>query len=305
MKKYLYLFVFAFLVVAFPRALAQTTPAAMQGPPKVLLVVREEIKPGKMPAHNRHSATFARIFAKLQTPNHRIALVPVAGNENEVIYLTGVDSFAELEDVQKNTDKIMSKVSGEMKAELDRLEKEAPDLHSAMRDALTVFREDLSFGPSINVGEMRYFAITTVSIRPGHDAEYVDYVKSVVNVAREKAKIENFHLAGFQVVSGAFGGTYFFFRPLKSLKEYDENIGMKVRAAMTDDMKTAADKTVSNAVLSSETSTYEFAPRMSYVSKELAAQDPAFWNPKPEAGARPKPKKRPAKPATPPPPPKQ
>jgi len=32
------------------------------GPPKVLYIVREDIKPGMMPAHTKHSANFASIF---------------------------------------------------------------------------------------------------------------------------------------------------------------------------------------------------------------------------------------------------
>src|SRR5207253_8854644 len=97
------------------------------GPPPVLFIVREDIKPGKMPAHNKHSASYARIFGSLQPPSYRIALVPVAGSENEVVYLTALQTFAELEQTQRETDKRMTAASGSTRAELDRLEKEAPD----------------------------------------------------------------------------------------------------------------------------------------------------------------------------------
>lgn len=295
MKKSLVLFALALLVSICSPAFAQT-PEQM-GPPPVLLIVREDIKAGKMPAHSKHSAGYAAAFAKLQTSNHRIALVPVAGNENEVVYITGAGSFAELEKMQRDTDKTMSGVTGAMKAQLDRLNNEQPDLHSAMRDLLTVYRAELSFNPGVNIAQMRYFTITTVRIRPGHDAQYADYVRSIVNVARDKAKLDNYHVACFQVVSGALGGTYLFFRPMKSLAEMDQNVGAKVRAAMSDDMKKNADKTSADAVISSESATYAFDPSMSYVAKEMAAQDPGFWNPKP--APMPKPRKKTAKPAAP------
>jgi hypothetical protein len=283
MKKSLFLFALVLLVSICSPAFAQT-PEPM-APPPVLLIVREDIKAGKMPAHSKHSAAYAAAFAKLQTTNHRIALVPVAGNENEVVYVTGAGSFAEIEKIQKDTDKAMSTVTGPMKAQLDRLSNEQPDLHTAMRDLLTVYRPELSFNPGVNIAQMRYFAITTVRVRPGHDAEYADYIRSVVNVARDKAKVDNFHLACFQVISGAPGGTYMFFRPMKSLGEFDQNVGAKVRAAMSDDMKKAADKASADAVITSESATYAFEPSMSYVAKETAAQDPGFWNPKPEKAA--------------------
>ncbi|HEX9628884.1 MAG TPA: hypothetical protein VF961_02615 [Pyrinomonadaceae bacterium] len=292
MKKSLLMLIVLVLVSACAAAVAQTPPAP-HGPPKVLYIVREDIKPGMMPAHNKHSANFAAIFARLQTPNHRLALVPVAGSENEVVYLTGADTFAELEGILQATDKKMGAATGTTKSELARLAGEAPLLHAAMRDMLAIYRPDLSFNPGVVLPQMRYFSITTIRLRPGKDSEYSDYIKSVMNVARDKAKVDNVHLAVFQVISGTAGGTYLIFRPLKSLGEFDDPAAMRVRAAMSDSMRKDADKTVSDTVMSSDTSTYWLTPEMSYVEKEFAALDPAFWNPKPEpVAAKPKPRKR-------------
>ncbi len=254
-----------------------------------------------MGTHNRHSAEYAAVFNKLQTPSHRIALVPVAGSENEVVYLSGADTFAELENMQKATDAKMAAVSGTMKADLDRLDKEAPALHAGMRDMLAVFRPDLSYGPGISISTMRYFAVTTVRVRPGQEDQYLEYVNSVVKAARQKAKAE-LHIAAFQIIAGSPSTTYMFFRPMKSLAEYDLRIGPRVREAMSDDQKKKADKMTSETVQFSETSVYAMSPQMSYVSKEMIAGDPAFWSPKAEMGVKPKPKKRVAKAVAPPPP---
>ena len=289
---------FAVLLFACSAVIAQTMPAASPGPPKVLYLVREDIKPGMMPAHNKHSAGFVTIFGKLQTPNHRIALVPVAGSENEVVYLTGADTFAELEGMLQATDKKMGAATGVTKADLARLLGEEPQLHVAMRDMLAIFRPELSFNPGVVLPQMRYFSITTVRLKPGKDAEYAEYIQKVVNVARTKAKVDNVHLATFQVISGTGGGTYMIFRPMKSLGEMDDPVNMRVRAAMSDDMRKDADKSYADAVMSSETSTYSLTPEMSYVEKEFAAVDPGFWNAKPEpVAAKVKPRKRTPKPA--------
>jgi hypothetical protein len=297
MKKSLLLILAVIFLSAFTPAFAQDPP----GPPKVLLIVREEIKAGMMGAHARHSAEFVGIFNQLQAPNHRIALVPVAGNENEVIYINAGDSFAQLEGITKATDKKLEGASGSMKVKLDALDKEAPAMHAAMRDMLAIYRPELSFNPGVPIPQMRYFSITTTRVRPGFDAAYQEYVQKLINVARQKAKVDNLHIAVFQVVSGAPGGTYMAFRPMKSLAEMDEQIPMKVRAAMTDDQRKDADRAVREAILSSETSTYAFAPGMSYVDKGFAAADPGFWTPKPQMAMKPKPRKR--APKTPPPPP--
>jgi hypothetical protein len=294
MKKSLLLLIVLFSACA--AAIAQTP--APHGPPKVLYLVREDIKPGMMPAHSKHSASFATIFGKLQTPNHRIALVPVAGSENEVVYITGAETFAELEGMLQATDKKMGAATGATKVDLARLQGEAPQLHSAMRDMLAIYRPELSFNPGVVLPQMRYFSITTTRLKPGKDAEFAEYVQKVVNVARSKAKVDNLHVAVFQVISGTGAGTYMIFRPMRSLGELDDPVNMRVRAAMSDDARKDADKSYSDAVMSSETSTYWLTPEMSYVDKEFASVDPGFWNPKPETMAvKAKPRKRAPKPA--------
>jgi hypothetical protein len=275
-------------------------PEGAGGPPKILLIVREDIKPGMMAAHGRHSAQYAAMFGKLGTPNHRIALIPVAGSENEVLYLTGADTFAEIEKINQETDKKMTMLNAAMQADADRLEKEAPGMHAGMRDILVTYRPELSFKPGINLPSMRYFAITTIRVRPGQDDQFAEYIRNAINAAREKANAD-LHIAAFSTVAGLPGGTYLFFRPLKSLAEYDARIGAKVRESMSDDQKKKADKMAADTIMTSETSIYAMNPQMSYMPKEFIAADPAFWSPKAPVAVKPKPK--PKKPAPPPPPP--
>lgn len=290
----------ALLASGFSQANAQPADHNM-APPPVLLVVREDIKPGKMGAHNTHSAAYASIFRQLQTTSYRIALVPVAGSENEVIYITPLQTFKQMEQMQNDTDKRLSGVSGAMRSQLDRLDKEAPDLHAAMRDMFTLYRPELSFDPGVDITRMRYFAITTVRVRPGQEDQYAEYVRNLVNAARTKAKAE-LHIAAFQVIAGSPSTTYMFFRPMKSLAEYDLRIGARTRDAMSDDQKKKADKMAGETVVFSETSVYAFNPRMSYVPKDFSDGDPGFWNPKPEPPPPPKPRRpAPKKPAAAPP----
>jgi hypothetical protein len=175
---------------------------------------------------------------------------------------------------------------------MDALEKEAPSMHSAMRDMMAVYRPELSFNPGVNIAQMRYFTVTTTRVRPGFDAVYRENIQRVINVARQKVKDNDLHIAVFQVVSGAPGGTYLAFRPMKSLAEMDNPIGMKVRAAMSDDQRKDADKAVRESIMSMDVSTYAFTPSMSYVDRQFAAADAAFWTPKPQTAVKPKPRKR-------------
>ncbi len=284
MKRVIFVITLVMGSAGLSQLIAQERP---MGPPPALLIVREDIKPGQMPAHNKHSAAYAKIFARLQTNSYRMAMVPIAGNENEVVYVTALETFAQMEQMQKDTDKKMGAASGATRTELDRLEREAPDLHAGMRDLFAIYRSDMSYQPDVDIAKMRYFAITTVRVRPGMDDAYVDYIKNLTNVAREKAKAE-LHIAAFQVIAGATpaaGATYMFFRPMISLSDYDLKIGSRVRSAMSDEQKKKADKTAGEVILNTETSVYAFMPQMSYVPKEMIARDPTFWGRKTEAAS--------------------
>ena len=267
-------------------ALAQATPPP---PPGILLIVREEIKPGEMPAHQQEAAAFIRVLdkanARIADPalrDGRIGMSPIAGNENEVAYLWGYDSFADMEAKAKESEKLSSNPAM-MKADFDRL----PDnrLHLSQRDMLAAFRPELSYGLGrIDIAEARYMVMTTFRIKPGHEDEYWAMVKKHVFPARDKAGIKASY-AIYQSVGGVPNGTYFQFRPLRSLAELDERAPLATRNAMSNDTKDEVDKVTDRTVLLSETMIYRINPRISLVAPAMAARDKSptpFWNPKPE-----------------------
>ena len=267
-------------------ALAQSAPP----PPSILLIVREEIKPGEMPAHQQEAAAYIEVLkkanARIADPklrDGRIAMTPVAGNENEVAYIWGYNSFADMESKQKEAEKLSSNPAM-MKADFDRL----PDnkLHASQRDTLAAFRSDLSYGIGrIDIAEARYMVMTTYRIKPGHEDEYWGMVKKHVFPARDKAGIKASY-AVFQSIGGVPNGTFFVFRPVRSLAELDERAPIATRNAMSGDTKDEVDKVTDRTVLLSETLIYRINPRISLVAPEMAARDKSptpFWNPKPES----------------------
>src|SRR5687767_11300352 len=72
-----------------------------QGPPKVLVVAREEIKPGSMAAHTKSAATYVSVASRVNAANYRIGLTPITGDDNAVVYLEPHPSFAALETARR------------------------------------------------------------------------------------------------------------------------------------------------------------------------------------------------------------
>ena len=168
------------------------------------MIVREDIKPGKMPAHTEEATNFMRVLTKANTVSpeslrdYRIAMTPLAANENEVMYLWGYNSFEDLENKRKEAERLSS---GPMKADFDALVD--GDLHAAQFDIIANFRPDLSHGIGrVDPAQARYMVVTTLRIKPGHEDEYWNAVKKTLYPARDKTAMKSASWAVFSVRAG-------------------------------------------------------------------------------------------------------
>src|SRR5580658_9840548 len=77
----------------------------MHHPPKVLLIEREFLKPGKAGSlHDKSESHFVADMAAAKWPTHYIALNSLSG-KSRALYLIGYDSFAALENDNKAVEK--------------------------------------------------------------------------------------------------------------------------------------------------------------------------------------------------------
>lgn len=268
MKKY------GFVLFGLNLLLAATLSVFSQSaPPKVLLIVREEIKPGMMPAHSMEANNVVRIYAKARSPHYRLAMTPVAGNENEVTYFWGFDSFAAMERSNKDLDTIATVTH---KADFDKIRPPGDDYHVAQRDSIAVLREDLSYGAPMDIAQMRYMRVQTMRVKSGHQREF-ENGRKMVKAAHEKARIDE-NMAVYQVVGGAQSGTYIVLIPWKSLDGLGTiPHGKAYQDAMGENNFDKLDKISNDSIVFEAVDIYAFNPQLSYVSERAIASDPAFW----------------------------
>jgi len=274
------------------------------GPPPVLAITREEIKPGRMAAHEKLNAAFVAAVSRTPSRSQWLGLVPVSGDENTTLFISAFGNFAEAESQRKADEEQYSNAA--FKAEMEALDKQGADVHAAQRTSFARYRPDLSFHPGTmeEVAQSRYFGITTVRVKYNRIPDYVEYAKTV-NAAREKAGMP-IQLAAYQVTSGAQYGTFIYFRPLKSLKAWDDDYAAMggTEKAMTEAYggEEAARKVRlqgGDIVMSADNAVYAMNPKISRPSPEFAKYDVAFWTPKPAetrsaAAAKPGATKQPA-----------
>ena len=69
----------------------------MQGPPKILEIIREDSKPGKTTAHRKHEARWTQAVVKAdpKTP-HMLTISSVTGPDEDW-FMMGFDNFAQFE----------------------------------------------------------------------------------------------------------------------------------------------------------------------------------------------------------------
>jgi len=245
------------------------------GPPPVLQIGRELIKEGKMAAHEKTEAAFVRAFRRANFPGHYLALSPLSGS-NEVWFAGAYPSFDASEKWEAETEK------EPLKSAL--VEADAADgaLRERSNSMWAVYRPNLSYRANeLDTGKIRFVRVVTYHVRPGHIMEFLAAAPGVIG-AYQKANVDRVFL-GYEVKAGAPVGTFLFFDILTSLKTLDSSDEMS--KAYADAMGAEELKKLEGfdavGIASEEVNLFEVNAKMSYVSKEIEDEDPAFWRPKP------------------------
>jgi hypothetical protein len=260
---------------------AGAAQAAPGDPPPVIRVYVEQVKPGKTAAHEKSESAFARTFAKANYPAHYIGLNSMSG-ANEAWFLEAHGSFADVEKAEQASD------APAVKADLDQVMATDGEYLSGMRSLIGVFRKDLSYEPenAPGVAKSRYMNVVTLRFKMGTDQQLAANIKEMAKIYTSAQM--HMPMIVYQIISGAQGGTYLLLEPFVSLAEWDQYPAMMQALRTAGGRKfEALQKEFIDMATFQEGRLMSISPKMSYVSKEMAAVDPDFWTPKPKPAARP------------------
>jgi hypothetical protein len=252
------------------------------GPPKVLTVTREFVKPGKGGAmHDKAESAFVQAFARIKYPTHYLAMNSLSGKPR-VLFFTAYDSFAAWEKDANTVNK-----NAALSGALDHAGVVDGDLLDSVDMGAWAYREEYSLRPNSDIAHMRYFEISLYRVKPGHHKDWDDALKMVL--AAEQKMPDN-HWACYEAVYGVPQGTYVFITPRKSADEIDKNMMQEkdFASAMGEEGMKKLDELAAVAIESSESNLFMFNPKMSYVSDDWVKADPEFWKPKAAPAAAPK-----------------
>ena len=260
-------------VSGLPNAKAQEAAAKATPPPKVLVMDVEWLKPGKGGSvHQKSESAFIQAAEKAKSPQHYVAMQALSGPPRS-LFVFSYDSFAAME---KEHQEEVANTS--LSADIDQAYAADGELLSSMARNIFTLRDDLMPEPGVAIGTMRYMQITRVTVRPGHQGEWEEYLK-MLRSTLDKAEPGR-HIALYQSAYGwENGGVWLLMTPMKSLSEVDEADAnaAKFREAMGDTNMKHYRELAGAAVESSQRNLYAFDPAMSYASDQMVNADPTFW----------------------------
>ena len=263
-------------------AAAQATPP---DPPTVLVIYREELRPGKGAAHAANEQAWAAAFTKGQAPVRWLGMSTIAG-PSEAWFLSGYDSYAAF---QKNEDAMEANAA--LTAEGDKFSAQDGELLNRTSTIIARLRPAMSYQAKVAIPLMRYMQVDIVQVRPGHGGDFAEAWQNIV-AAHAKAKMAE-HWAVYAVDSGMPAGTFLFLYPHKSLDHLDGVAGMhqgnEYRDAVGESGRARQTQLTRDGVATQQTLLFAFRPRMSLLPKDFIDQDPAFWTPKPPPATAKKP----------------
>lgn len=255
-------------------AVAQEAPEGTTPPPKVLVIDREFMKPGKSGAvHEKSESAFVQAYARAKWPSHYFAANSLTG-KNRTLFFIGYDSFEAWE-----KDAAAQQDNAALSAATDRAAVADGDLLSETDAGVFTYNEEQSLRGPVDIAHMRYFEIALYRVRPGHRHEWNELVKLVKDAYD---KIPDAHWAMYQAMYGQEDVTYLVVIPMKSATEIDKSMGTDKQFAenMGEDGMKKLSELESSAVEFTQTNLFMFNAAMSYPPDAWVKADPNFWKPK-------------------------
>jgi hypothetical protein len=268
-------------VLAFVLLVAATGTARAQGSglptsqPNLLVIYQEDIKVGHRGEHEKTEAGWPAAFERAQSADYYLALASMTGSSS-VWFVQPAASYAALgESLKRET------ADAALAAELERLHRVDAEHLTGVRTLHARARPDLSRGAYPDTASQRFWDVTTFQVRPGHGEAFEAAVKAY-GAASQKAGAPPFRV--YDVVAGMPGATYLIFSSATSLAEFDKAAlaGQATWQAVSEADREQIGKALRDGVLASETQRFQLNGPMSYVSREVIAQDQTFWRPAPK-----------------------
>jgi hypothetical protein len=253
----------------------------MQGPPKVLQITREFVKPGKAGAlHDKSESRFVAAMTAAKWPTHYFALNSLSG-KSRALYLAGYPSFKAWED-----DYMATMKNGQLSAELEKDSQADGELLDGLDQFVFTYDEDLSYRPNTTLAPARLMEVWSVHIKPGHRKEWHELLNLLIETHKKAGT--SAHWATYELAYGGDDG-FVLFSDDKSMADIDTGYAedKQFHDALGEDGLKRLRELEADSIQDADSELFGINPKQSYPPEAWVQADPDFWKPKPEAPAKP------------------
>jgi hypothetical protein len=211
----------------------------------------------------------------------------ISGPQTEVWYMEGFDSYAA---VEHSGERFMKNAA--LGGELNRLMESKINLVGDARVIFAHYRDDLSSNTGLVQPGARFFSVTMVTVRPGHERDYEEVHRTLRSVRQRASAADN--RVVYQVVSGMPRNIYLIFSAYRSLQNAGNGLDPSVddyASEVDDTTRNRLDDYIRVSVVSSETWLFSVNPVMSNPAGEWIVEDPEFWRSSPAMQRQAEPKR--------------
>ncbi|HXW14686.1 MAG TPA: hypothetical protein VEN79_09275, partial [Terriglobia bacterium] len=242
-------------------------------------------------------AEFDSVSKKMADANRRnkgdtwLALETAYGEQNTVTFVSNRQNYGEVEKGQEAFTGALNKAFGETGTAV--YSQEFNNTLASSRTEIRRRRWDLSYNAPADpaayaqvVGNARWIRSVIIRVRPGHTLEFEALLKDL-NAASQKSNQPGMRWVS-QVTEGGNPGMYHLTRFLTAISDLDQSTPLHEMLGEEGYQKFL--KINAEAVEDVEYVLYHILPGISCPAEEIAAVAPDFWNLKPKALTKPKPK---------------
>ena len=255
-------------------------PAA--APPNILLLVHQEILPGRASDRQRLETNISRACDRLDAASFWIDLQSLTG-PRETVFFDPFESFEHLEQSDAYWRQFYA-----AHPDLARVKDEIDALVGREHTIVAVRRDDVGYlADTIDLSEARFMRILEVRVFPGHENDFVEALRILADV-NTKIKADTPWLV-YQVNLGMTSPSFLILVPMSELGQNDDLLFWRdnLLSADGEEGTERLEQIARESYASTETNLYAVKPEMSHVSKEFAAGDADFWRHKPDPNTRP------------------
>jgi len=252
-------------------AIAAAQDAGPMSPPKVLVIDREYLKPGKSGSqHVITESAFVKAAKDAKWATHYMAMDSMSG-PNRALFIFPYESF---EAYGKDQEMLSSGAFG---AANDAASIADGALLSKFEAHVYLYHPEMSLHTDGDISHARYWQFESFRVKPGHDMEWMALVKIYTDGF---ASIPAAHWATYEsTFAEDNGGVWVAITPMKSMAEVDQSMadGMKFWSGLSAANQKRVEDLAAACIESSQKNVFVVNSGESYIFPEWETSAPEIW----------------------------